>query len=115
MRLVKEQQGLRGRTTVLAGKARIQLGQRVRDALIIKPYAQHIPLDTSFQQLVLYMRQYVETVRCLYDAGYLHRDLSYSNLLITEDRAIISDWESMARIEVTMLAWQLGCPMQHAT
>ena len=94
--------GMEGRTVVLAGAAKLHLGQRVQDALIIKPYAEHIPLDMPYQQLVLYMRQFVETVGCLYSAGYLHRDLSYSNLLITGDRAIISDWETMVAVKVSM-------------
>ena len=106
--------GLKDHTVVLAGMAKLQLGQRVQDALIIKPYAQHIPLDMSFQQLVLYMRQYVESVGCLYKAGYLHRDLSYSNLLISEDRkrAIISDWETMGRVEVSNA--RLAIELSHA-
>ena len=109
LRLIQELQSLEGRTIVLAGKAKVQLDHGVLDALIIKPYAQHIPLDTPLQTLVQYMRQYVETVGCLYDAGYLHGDLSYSNLLITEDQAIISDWETMVDVEVSKPGQQLSC------
>ena len=112
-KLVQEQPGLRGRTTVLAGTAKLQLGQKERDALIIKPYAQAIPLDTSFQQLVLYMQQFVGIVGSLFSAGYLHRDLSYSNLLISGDHAIISDWETMIPIKVSKPDLQLGCHALH--
>ena len=113
LKLIQKLPGLEHCTVELAGTAKLQLGQRVRDALIIKPYAQHIPFDTPFQQLVQYMRRYVGAVGCLYNAGYLHRDLSYSNLLIAGDRAIISDWETMSPIEVSTPDWRLGCHMQH--
>ena len=102
LKLVQDLPGLEGRTTVLAGTAKLQLGQEVLDALIIKPYAEHIPLGTPYLQLKRYMQQFVETVGSLYNAGYLHRDLSYSNLLISGGQAIISDWETMCRVEVSM-------------
>lgn len=113
LELVQGMPCLEGRTTVLAGEAKLELGGEVLDALIIKPYAQHIPLDTPFQQLVLYMRQYAETVGLLFEEGYLHRDLTYSNLLVSADGPRICDWQSMISEEVGVTVSQLCCVVQH--
>lgn len=59
------------------------------------------------------MQQLVDTVEHLYRLGYLHRDLSYFNLLVIDERAIISDRQTMIRVEVSLPAWQLGRLIQH--
>ncbi len=110
---VQKQACLTDRTVTLTGTAVLTFGQTIRKALIIKPYAQHIPLETPFQLLQHYVRQYVDTVERPYKAGYLHRDLSYYNLLITGNRAIISDWQTMSRVEVSISAWHPGHPREH--
>ena len=69
LKLVQEQPCLRDRTVMLAGTATLRFGHAEREALLIKPDAQHLPFETPFPQLLQYMRQYVDTVERLHTAG----------------------------------------------
>ena len=100
LKVLKGLPGLTGRTVRLVGKAELRFGNTTQKGLIIKPYAQHIPFETPFEKLLEYMRQLVDTVDRLHQAGYLHRVLSYSNLLVAGNQAIIADWQTMGSKEV---------------
>ena len=54
LKLVQRLPSLGDRTVMLAGTAKLQFGPAVREALILKPYAKHIPFETPFQQLQQY-------------------------------------------------------------
>ncbi|KAL5476817.1 hypothetical protein ACEPAI_3003 [Sanghuangporus weigelae] len=53
--------------------------------LLLSPFGDNITKFRSLRELVSSFRDYAETIRDLYKAGYYHRDISDKNLIIVPD------------------------------
>ncbi len=66
-----------------------------RDVLVLTPLAELIPLTISPQALLTYVRELTVIIDSLADAGYLHADLSYYNLLFKDGKPLLVDMQTL--------------------
>lgn len=71
-----------------------------RPALVLQPVGSLLPLDIDPQELVNYVRALVKIVDALSTAGFLHRDLSYFNLLIYSNLPLVADFQTLLSKDV---------------
>ncbi|KAL5476841.1 hypothetical protein ACEPAI_3027 [Sanghuangporus weigelae] len=64
-------------------KSAIEIRDHYR--LLLSPFGDNITKFRSLRELVSAFRDYAETIRDLYKAGYYHRDISDKNLIIVPD------------------------------
>ncbi|KAL5476818.1 hypothetical protein ACEPAI_3004 [Sanghuangporus weigelae] len=64
-------------------KSAIEIRDHYR--LLLSPFGDNITKFRSLRELVSSFRDYAETIRDLYKAGYYHRDISDKNLIIVPD------------------------------
>ncbi|KAL5476840.1 hypothetical protein ACEPAI_3026 [Sanghuangporus weigelae] len=64
-------------------KSAIEIRDHYR--LLLSPFGDNITKFRSLRELVSAFRDYAETIRDLYKAGYYHRDISDKNLIIVSD------------------------------
>ena len=71
-----------------------------RTLLVLTPLAELIPFTISTEALLAYVRELVGIIGSLEEAGYLHGDLSYYNLLIKQDgKPLLVDLQTLMTVE----------------
>ena len=102
--ITEEIEGIKGTCIHLGCICRVWVGRKQRRALVLKPRAEHIPLDVTPTTLLQYVLSLVDTLDCLHKAGYLHCDLSYLNLLYKDGLPLLADLQTLTPVtEVRLL------------
>ena len=92
-------EGISSRCIRLECICKVMIGGMQRSALVLQPKAEHIPLDITPSDLLRYVRSLVKALGCLHEAGYLHCDLSYFNLLFRNGLLLLADLQTLAPVE----------------
>lgn len=91
----------------LQGRAWVQLsGQHgdISSALLLQPVVEGLGYGGTPQQRVPFFIKLAWIVGELHSKGYLHRDLSYNNVMKAEDQPLIIDLQTLAHNSVSRIA-----------